>query len=147
MSDLPPDTPGSQLPADYYSSPRTEAERVVPRWVTMGCGAVALVVLLALFAGGAFVGSGHAGQLVDLWFETLQGELLAQTERDVPAEQKNAFTAEFSTLRQKVRGQKVKADELLPLMQAMMQAQTDHRVTREELTDLTRRLHTINTHP
>ncbi len=147
MSDLTPDTPGSRLPADYYSQPRTEAERIVPRWLTMGCGALALLILIVLFAGGAFVGSGRAGKLVDLWFETLQSELISQTDAQVTPAQKTNFVAELTTLRQQVKAQKIKGDALLPVIQSMLKATSDHRVTSAELTDLTQRIHAINTHP
>jgi len=147
LSELPPDAPVGHLPADYYSRPRTEAERIAPRWLTMGCGALALVILIALFAGGALVSSGHAGQLVDLWFQTLQDELISQTDADVPSADKTTFVAEFTTLRQNVKAQKVKADDLLPLIRGIVDATKDHHVTRAELTALTQRVHAANTHP
>jgi hypothetical protein len=145
LSQFIPEEPRPQVPADYYCAPVAESERLFPRWVPLGCGTASLVMLILLFIGGAFANRGGATRLVDWGLVEMQQELIDMCDRDVKPEQKTNFTAEVSTLRDRMRAQKVKADELVSLLQSMRETISDEQVSPAELDELTKKIHAINT--
>ena len=86
-------------PADYYAAAVGDARPLFPRWVPFGCGTASIVVLLLVFALGAAVSTGALGELLDLMFGTMQGEIDKMFTPDVNAAQKAAFDAEMKKMR------------------------------------------------
>ena len=144
MSEITPEKPVHRLPADYYSEPVSQ-RRIFPRWVTLGCGTVALVILIVLFAGGAWINSGGAPRLVHWFFGTMQSELFAACDRDVRSEQKTGFAAEMSALQERIIAGKANSDRVVEFLQAMRDDQADGHVSSAELEQLTKKLHEANT--
>ena len=145
MSEITPEKPTTQLPADYYCSPVLEKDRILPRWVTIGCGTASLIILILLFAAGAFVNGGGGTRLVHAFFGRLQTELLQQCSHDVKPSQKTDFAAEFSTLQNRMSAGKVKADDMLAVFELIRDDSADNVVTPDELDRLTKKVHDINT--
>lgn len=143
MSEITPDKPASRLPADYYSSPPSQ-QRMVPRGLTFGCGAVALLILVLMFAGGAFVNGGGGTRLVRGFFTRIQTELLQQCGKDVKPQQKTAFAAEYSAMQDRITAGKVKSDDLLDVFKSIRDDSEDGVVTSAELEQLTGKIHAIN---
>src|SRR5690242_7414920 len=143
LSEITPEKPATKLPADYYSSPERN-RRIVPRGVTLGCGTAALIILILMFMGGAFINGGGGTRLVQKFFGQLQGELLSQCSKDVRPEQKTTFAAEFSQLQQRVGRGKVKSDDLLEMFRMIRDDSQDGVVTPAELDALTKKIHAMN---
>jgi hypothetical protein len=130
------------LPADYYSSATPDA--VLPPWAKFGCGGLALLVLILVFAGGAFLSSGGMVQLMDFVFGTTLGEMRPMYQKDVTEPQKRAFESEIETLRKNMREGKVAIPSLDPIMQAMRRAASDSKVTAAEVDEMTAAAKRIN---
>jgi hypothetical protein len=145
LSEITPEKPATRLPADYYCSPVPEKERLFPRWVPLGCGTASLIVLIVLFAAGAFVNGGGGTRLVHAFFGRLQTELLQQCSRDVKPSQKTDFAAEFSTLQNRMSAGKVKLDDMLAVFELIRDDSADNVVTPAELDGLTKKIHELNT--
>ena len=143
MSEITPDKPATRLPADYYSSPVPE-ERLFPRGLTIGCGTAALIILILMFMGGAFINGGGGTRLVHAFFHRLQGELLEQCSGDVTPEQKKEFAAEFSAMQNRIAAGKVKSDDLLGVFTSIRDDASDNVITPAEIEQLTKKIHAIN---
>lgn len=143
MSEITPDKPATQLPADYYCSPVSD-KRMFPRGLTLGCGTAALLILVLMFIGGAFVNGGGGTRLIHAVFGRLQGELLQQCSRDVTPEQKKEFAAEFSAMQNRISGGKVKSDDLLGVFTLIRDDSADNVISPAELDQLTKKIHAIN---
>jgi len=145
LSEITPEKPATRLPADYYSAPVSEKDRMLPRWVTIGCGTAALLILILLFGAGAFVNSGGGTSAIGWFFGRMQSEILAMCDRDVKPQQKTDFAAEMSALQVRVAKGKVKSDDLLEVFRIIRDDAGDEDVTSAELEELTNKLRAINT--
>ena len=143
MSEITPDKPATRLPADYYSSP-VSGRRMFPRGLTLGCGTTALIILILMFIGGAFVNGGGGTRLIHGFFGRLQQELLQQCSRDVTPQQKTTFAAEFSAMQNRISAGKVKSDDLLGVFTLIRDDSSDNVITPAELDVLTKKIHAIN---
>ena len=110
---------------------------VLPRGVTLGCGAAAIVALIAIFAGGAFMASGGIVDLMDLTFGMSMGEVRGMYAADVTDAQKKALEAAVESLRENVRTEKVSVDRLQPVLQTMQKGIADRTMTGAEVEALT----------
>jgi hypothetical protein len=123
------------LPADYYSS--ASPQPILPSWVKFGCGGLALLALLVMFAGGAWLASGGMIDFMDLVLGMSLGEMRPMYQSDVTEADKNELEKEFETLRENVRNHSVAIQQLDPVLQAMRRATGDAKVTREEVREMT----------
>lgn len=121
----------SSWPADYYSGPSPRA--VLPRGVTYGCGAASVVVLLLLFAGGAFLASGGMVDFMDLVFGMTMGEIRGMYTKDVTEPQKKELDASIEALRKSVREKKVPVSGLDPVLQTMRKTMSDAKMSPSEV--------------
>ena len=78
-----------EWPADYYSGPVRAP--ILPKWAPFGCGGLAVVVLIIVFAGGAFLSSGGFVDLMDFVIGMTASEMKGQYAADVPAAQRKAL--------------------------------------------------------
>ena len=157
MDELIPDAPPEgehpsaalpfRRPADYYSSPVGEARPLFPRWVPYGCGTASIILLLMVFALGAAFSRGALGELLEVMFATMQGEIDKMFTPDVNAAQKAAFDAEMKKMRDSIRTNRLTLDRMQPLLRTMREVASDERVTPAEAEQLTREMHEINNAP
>ncbi len=153
IPDAPPEGehPSATLPfprpADYYSSPVGDARPLFPRWVPYGCGTASIILLLLVFALGAAFSSGALGELLELMFASMQGEIDRMFTPDVNAAQKAAFDAEMKKMRESIRTNRLTLDRMQPLLRTMREVASDERVTPAEAEQLTREIHEINNVP
>lgn len=127
-----------RLPADYYTAPWSDVRPLFPRWVPVGCGTAAAVILVLLFAGGAIVSGPRLAQLMDYILGTSLGELKGMYAADVTPGQKNQFDAEVNRLRDGLRSDKVSLQNLQPFLKTMESAIADKKVTAAEMETLTK---------
>jgi len=127
-----------RLPADYYAAPLSEVKPVFPSWVPWGCGSLAAVVLLLMFAGGAFLSGPRLATLIDLMLSMTIGEMKAMYQPDVTTAQKDAFDAEMKRMRDGLRDGKVSVQKVQPFLQTMQKAIGDEKVSGPELEQLTK---------
>jgi hypothetical protein len=126
-----------RLPAEYYESPgRTP---VIPRTVPFGCGAAAVVFLIALFIAGTF-----ADRFMPWIFGFMQNEIDGQFTKDVTAAQKAEFDAEFNTLRVRMKSGRANLKRLQPLLQKITETTSDDHVTPAETQTLIEALREAN---
>lgn len=129
-------------PADYYSS--AAPERVLPQWAPYGCGAASVLILLLVFAGGAYLSHGGFTEMMDLVFGMTMGEMRGMFAKEVTAAQKQALEREVETLRQNLRDQKVSVQKLQPLLEAIRKATGDKSVDAREVERITALAKQIN---
>jgi hypothetical protein len=134
-------------PADYYSTPLADVKPLFPRWVPFGCGTAAIVLLVIVFLGGIFAARGGMGQLFDMMFGSMQGEIDKMFTKDVSPAQRAAFDGEMKTMRDRVRQNRLPIDRLQPLLRTMRDVTSDEHVTPAEADQLTKEMHAINTAP
>lgn len=118
-------------PADYYSGPSRPA--VLPRGVTFGCGAASIVVLLLVFAGGAFLASGGVVQLMDLTLGMSMGDVRGMYTAQVTAPQKKELEDAIEELRGGLRNGKVTVAQLQPVLQTMRNGISDRKLSPDEV--------------
>lgn len=145
MSEITPEKAATRVPADYYCAPVAEKDRMFPRWVPFGCGTAALIVLIVMFLGGAFVSQGGGARAIHWFFGKMQAELLAMCDHDVQPAQKSEFAAEMSTLQERISSGKVKSDKLMSVFEAIRDDTADQSVSPSEIEQLTKKIHEINT--
>ncbi|HYK05898.1 MAG TPA: hypothetical protein VE974_29415 [Thermoanaerobaculia bacterium] len=121
---------GFVWPADYYSS-ATPAP-AVPSALTYGCGAASLLVLLVIFAGGAFVSGSGLSSFMDMALGMSLGEMRGMYAAEVTPARKQSLEAEVEKMREGLRGGKVSIVALQPFMQNLQGAITDRKVTAQE---------------
>jgi hypothetical protein len=127
-------------PAEYYST--ATPQPVLPRWAPFGCGGAAVLIIVLVFAGGAFLQSGGFVQFMDFVFGMTLAEMRGMYDADLTAAQKQELESEIETLRKHVREEKIAVQRLDPVLKAMARATRDEKVTSveaRELTDLARR--------
>jgi hypothetical protein len=141
----PPAEPprGFRRPADYYSLPTPDP--AFPTWLSLGCGALSLVVLLVIFAAGVWLSSGGLGQLIDMTLGMTLGELRGMYEPTVAAKDKDELEAEVRTLRENLRNERLAPASVDPLLRAMRGAMGDSKVTTLETDQMTATAAKINT--
>lgn len=122
-------------PADYYSGPAPRA--VLPRGVTYGCGAVSLVALLLIFAGGVFMASGGLVQFMDLALGMSMGEVRGMYTADVTPAQKKELETAMETLRKGIREEKISVAKLDPVLQSMRRGIADQKMQPSEVDTVT----------
>lgn len=122
-------------PAEYYSS--ATPPPVLPRWASYGCGAASVVVLLVVFAGGAWLSKGGFIQLLDFTFGMTLGEMRGMYAKDVTAEQKKALESEIDSMRAGLRSGKVPVKDVQPVLQSLQKAIGDEKLTAKEVESVT----------
>jgi hypothetical protein len=137
----PPPVPSQSFrwPAAYYSNPLGEVAPLFPKWVPIGCGSIAGVVLVLLFAGGAIAMNGGAagGGILDLVLGTVQDEVKPLETKDVSPAQRAAFEKAMSDLRARARSGNVELPKLQQMLEKLQAAVVDQKVTPQELDQLT----------
>ena len=118
-------------PADYYSS--GAPERVLPQWAPYGCGGAALLVLILVFAGGAFLSRGGLFQLMDFVFGTTMGEIRGMYAKDVTKEQKDELEKEIAAMRKELRAKSIRVERVSPLLETIRKVTADEKITRAEM--------------
>lgn len=149
MSDIIPTAPEPRSlpfrrPADYYAAPLSEVRPIFPRWVPLGCGALSLAAVIALFAAGAIAGSGKGGSLFATLFGAMSDEIHGMFAKDVTPVQKAAFEVEMKSLRKNLGDGKISIDQLQPLLNAIRDASADSSVSAGEAERLTRAARDVN---
>jgi hypothetical protein len=149
VSEPPLPTPSLPFrrPADYYSAPAGERKALFPRWVPYGCGSAAIVALLVVFGVGYAVSRGGMGELLELMFASMQGEIDKMFTRDVKPSEKAGFDAEMKTMRDSVRQNRLPLDRLQPLLRSLREVTMDEHVTPAEAERLTNEIRAINRAP
>lgn len=127
-----------RFPAEYYSAPLSEVKPVFPQWVPWGCGGVAALFLLLLFAGGSMLTGSRLNALVDLTLGMSIGEVKGIYGGDVTAAQKTAFDAEVTAMRRNLRESKISVQNVQPFLKAMQKAVADEKVSGPEVEELTK---------
>ena len=84
------------------------------------------------------------GQLLDLMFGQMQGDIDKMFTKDVQPAQKVAFDREMKALRDGVRQNRLKIDRLQPLLRDLRDAVSDEKVTSAEADKLTKEMHALN---
>jgi hypothetical protein len=146
-SNPPPESLPFRRPADYYSTPIADVKPLFPRWVPFGCGTAAIVLLVIVFIGGMVAARGGMGQLFDMMFGSMQGEIDKMFTKDVSPAQRAAFDGEMKTMRDTVRQNRLPIDRLQPLLRTMRDVTSDEHVTPAEADQLTKEMHAINNAP
>ena len=129
-------------PADYYSS--GAPERVLPQWAPYGCGGAALLVLILVFAGGAFLSRGGIFQLMDFVFGTTMGEIRGMYAKDVTKEQKDVFEKEIAAMRKELRAKAIRVERVSPLLETIRKVTADEKITRAEMDTLLAAVKKVN---
>ena len=122
-------------PSDYYCGPTPKP--VLPRGVTFGCAAASVVVLILVFAGGAWLSRGGFFQLMDFAFAQSLGEVRGKYTSDVTPAQKAAFEQAMESLRENMRANKIAAAEIDPVLQSIRKAMKDKKVSRADVEAMT----------
>ncbi|HKB80499.1 MAG TPA: hypothetical protein VKH35_12375 [Thermoanaerobaculia bacterium] len=130
-------------PADYYSGP-VDAKPLFAPWVPYGCGIAAVIALLAIFGAGYAASSGGFGQLFDLLFSSIQGEVDKAFTREVTPAEKAEFDAQMKTMREALRDNRLRIDHIQPLLRSIRESSGDGKVTPEETEQLIRELRAVN---
>ena len=132
-----------QLPGEYYSSPVT-AKPLFPKWVPIGCGAVALAFIIILFIGGSLFSTGGFNNLLEFTLVRSQGEVDRMFASDVKPEQRAAFDTEMARLRANIKAGKVKLASLQPLLNSLQDAMSDKLVNASETEQMLAQARTLN---
>jgi hypothetical protein len=132
-----------RLPADYYST-APGGQPIFPRWVPIGCGAAALIALLAIFIGGAVLMRGGGASIVNWAVSAVRKDVDQAMSADVPLADRTALDREIETLRKNMEGGRVKLERVKPLLTSLQQAVADDKITRGEAEKLIRQLHEVN---
>lgn len=119
-----------QWPADYYST-ATPAP-VLPQWAALGCGVASVVILVLVFAGGAFLSRGGFTDFMDMALGMSIGEMKGMYGDDVTPPQRESLDAAIESMRQSLREEKISVASLQPFMQEMQKAVSDEKVTASE---------------
>ena len=135
-------------PADYYSGPVRSP--ILPKWAPFGCGGLAVVVLIIVFAGGAFFSSSGFIDLMDFVIGMTASEMKGHYAADVPAAQRKSLDDEVVLLRKNLREEKVSMVNLQPFLERLQDASSDRKITTEEvalLQDIARRINSTAKRP
>lgn len=122
-------------PADYYSS--ATPDPVLPRWASYGCGALAVVVLLVVFIGGAYLSGGGFAQLLDLSLGMTLGDMRGMYTTEVTQAQKETLEKEIESMRAGLRANKIPTGKLQPVLRLIQKSVADRKLTPSEVDQLT----------
>ncbi|MGZ5443066.1 MAG: hypothetical protein ACXW5U_13180 [Thermoanaerobaculia bacterium] len=122
-------------PAEYYSGPSRPA--VLPRGVTFGCGAASVVMLILIFAGGAFMASGGLVQLMDFTFGMSMADVRGMYTAEVTDAKKKELEDAIERLRGGLREGRVSVTQLQPVLETMRKGIGDKKLTPAEVDALT----------
>ncbi len=132
-----PDTTGERpfvWPATYYSS--AASPRVLPAWAPYGCGAAAVLILVVVFVGGAWLSSGGFLQFMDLALGMSVGEMKGMFAADVPASRKESLDHEIEAMRKSLREERLALPGMKPFFESLNEAISDRKVTNAEASKL-----------
>jgi hypothetical protein len=132
-----PETSGERRfvrPADYYSS--ASPVPVLPSWAAYGCGAAAVVVLIIVFAGGAYLSRGGFVDFMDLAIGMSVAEMKGMYAADVTAAQKDALDGEVEAMRVNLREGKIAVAAVQPFVNVLQKTTSDSKVTPAEVKSL-----------
>jgi hypothetical protein len=133
-----------RLPADYYNSP-VDARPIFPRWVPIGCGIAAALLVVILFIGGAVVSRGGMGPVMDFLLGMMQSEMTTMYASDVPLEERKALETEMNAFRANIRSGRVSIVKLDPVMSSIREAIADKKLTTAEIEGLRKKIREANT--
>ncbi len=139
----PPTLP-FRVPADYYASP-ADARPLFPRWVPIGCGISAAVLIVILFIAGVLASHGGVGKGMDFLVGMLEDQMVTMYAADVPPASRKALQSEMDSLRANVRSERVPVAKLDPVMSALRDAIEDKKITNAEVEDLRKKIREANT--
>ena len=117
-------------PADYYSGPGPVA--ILPKWAPFGCGAAAVVVLILVFAGGAFLSSGGFFDFMDLVIGMSAAEMKGYYAVEVTPAQRKSLDDEVVLMRKNMREQKISIPQMQPFLELLRDASGDKKITPQE---------------
>ncbi|PYQ29935.1 MAG: hypothetical protein DMF56_09420 [Acidobacteria bacterium] len=112
--------------------------------MSSGCGAASVLVLVIVFAGGAYLAHGGFTELMDLVFGMTMGDLRGMYTKDVTAAQKKSLDDEIETLRTNMRGEKITVQSLQPLLKDIQKVSGDKKVDAREVERLLAEAKKIN---
>jgi hypothetical protein len=121
-------------PAEYYSGPLRPP--VLPQWAPFGCGAAAVVVLILVFAGGAFLSSGGFIDVMDFAIGMSASEMKGQYAAEVTAAQRKALDDEVALMLKNFREEKISVVQMQPFLESLRNASGDRKVTAPEAESL-----------
>jgi hypothetical protein len=133
-----------RLPADYYNAP-VERPPVFPRWVPIGCGSAAALLVVILFIGGALVSRGGIGSIMDFLLGMMQTEMSTMYAQDVPEANRKALGSEMTAFRENIRTGRVPVAKLDPVMSTLREAIGDKKLTSAEVDELRKKIREANT--
>ena len=128
-------SPRSRWPADYYSS--ATPRPVLPQWATFGCGAAAVVVLVIVFAGGAFLGGNGLSQFMDFALGMSLGEMRGMYTAEVSKAQRETLDRELEAMRTRLREKTIAVKDIQPVLQTLQKGIRDEKMTPAEVDQLT----------
>ncbi len=97
-----------------------------------------------MFLLGIAASHGGMGQVFDLMFAAMQGEIDKMFTREVKPAEKAAFDAEMKRMRDSVRANRLSLDRLQPLLRSLREVTEDERVTPAEAERLIREIGEVN---
>jgi hypothetical protein len=121
-------------PGDYYSS--ATPNPVLPSWATYGCGGLAALMIVLIFAGGAYLAGGGFSDFMDLAIGMSVSEAKGMYASDVSAGQKQSLDAEIATMRKNLREGALSVQRLQPFLDTMRKVTSDSKVTGAEAATL-----------
>lgn len=117
-------------PSDYYSTATPEAK--LPSWATYGCGGGAALMIVLIFAGGAYLAGGGFSDFMDLAIGMSVSEAKGMYASDVSAGRKQSLDAEVTAMRKNLRDGKLSVQRLQPFLDVMRKVTSDSKVTGAE---------------
>ena len=133
---LPEPTPVRRFvwPSAYYSSAAPKA--VLPPWAAYGCGGVAVLALVLVFAGGAYLSTGGFVDFMDLAVGMSVGEMKGLYAADVTADRKKSLDREIELMRKNLRDETISVQSLQPFLEMLRKTTGDNKVTATEAAKL-----------
>ncbi|MGZ7041226.1 MAG: hypothetical protein ACXVH7_05485, partial [Thermoanaerobaculia bacterium] len=116
-----------------------------PRWVPIGCGTAAVLLVVVLFIGGAFVSRGGIGSFMDFLIGMMQSEMATMYAPDVSDAERKALDSEMTGFRANIHTGRVPLGKLDPVMKAIRESIADKRITTAEVEELRKKIREANT--
>ena len=136
MSETP--TPRTVVwPADYYSG--ASRPPVLPQWATFGCGAVAVLILVLVFMGGAFF-----FEIMKFAIGMSVSEMKGLYAPDVSATAKKSLDAELDKMVKHLNAEEVTIVSLQPFLKSMREVTSDRKIDAKEAATLEAMVKKIN---
>jgi hypothetical protein len=105
---------------------------------------MAFLILIIVFAGGAFLASGGFVDLVDFAIGMSVSEMKGQYAPEVSAAQKKTLEGEADLLRKNLREQKITIVVMQPFFEHLREVSSDQKVTAQEAQSLTEIARKVN---